>query len=519
MAPNFDALHHDPLQQLHLREVMHGGMDVYENINARAKKSGPFYKVLCCCCWTAKGLRDLLTTDASREFALAFIIGEAFGAWIESLANNFVGPLIQTIPGLTLCCWNLVATSSYILLAGGANFDAQNPYPSAELALQDGARAISWVALLNDSLQFLITMLATYWLFSILERLAQQKKAERRKTLAAYAQQAHENQQAAQAASAAASGAEAGALGGAQAERASSLERVPASQAASTPLRPPPVGAQEGLKAFGQAQRSYCFPTGRTSVNPTSSCPSGPREADLSASLGSTSKPVPVAAPSRCVILVLVKARDPLRLHGISCSLPLSAVSDTFATRCVESGIEIDEPAEARPPSPPRVRPSGCAASTPPPSPPMPNAPQPFKAAVANLADGDFGPSEASSRRVRTTVSYPTNGRRHHRGTHHGTEPGDESSGGGGHADLGTETTSRRHRQHHHSHHQGHSASPPASSLRLTEVLAALTSAGFEIASTAPMHDVCTYTLVGQVPIVGQGGAARHREAERGLLW
>ena len=112
-----------------------------------------------------------MTEPSTMEMALAFIIGEAFGSWVFSIVDNLVAPLVLTIPGLTMCCWKWASGHGYIMLKHGASWNGEL-YPSAELAEQDGALVVDYQKLWGDTLAFFITMTATYWVFSILEKAA-----------------------------------------------------------------------------------------------------------------------------------------------------------------------------------------------------------------------------------------------------------------------------------------------------------------------------------------------------------
>ena len=144
----------------------------------------PLRCVACCCCWTFTGLRSLLTNENTVEFALAFIIGEAFGAWLESIVSNLVAPLVTAMPPFSLSGWRIAFGHGYVLLVMGDqtnDMNEDNLYSSATTAVDAGAKVFAWLALWTDTLTFLITMIAVYWTFNLLEKF-QKREAERRES-------------------------------------------------------------------------------------------------------------------------------------------------------------------------------------------------------------------------------------------------------------------------------------------------------------------------------------------------
>ena len=60
-----------------------------------AKYPVPVQCLLCCCCWTGSGLREMLTQENTIEYALGFILGESFGRIIQSIVTELVTPVFN----------------------------------------------------------------------------------------------------------------------------------------------------------------------------------------------------------------------------------------------------------------------------------------------------------------------------------------------------------------------------------------------------------------------------------------
>ena len=59
----------------------------------------------CCCCNSFSGVLDLISDPATKEFALAFIIGDVFGKLCYAVVTEFITPCFRSVPPLTTSGW------------------------------------------------------------------------------------------------------------------------------------------------------------------------------------------------------------------------------------------------------------------------------------------------------------------------------------------------------------------------------------------------------------------------------
>ena len=70
--------------------------------------------ILCCCCISLSGVVALLEKDETKEFALAFIIGECFGDLIHAFVSSVVTPSLRALPGFTTDGWQVSGGSGWV---------------------------------------------------------------------------------------------------------------------------------------------------------------------------------------------------------------------------------------------------------------------------------------------------------------------------------------------------------------------------------------------------------------------
>ena len=105
----------------------------------------PLRCLLCGACWTAYGVRDMITKPGTIEFAGAFIFGEAFGALITSISADLVGPIMSVI----LPPWDPLVfawgAAGFLVISVplGPNATGYEPV-SKEEALADGASILDF---------------------------------------------------------------------------------------------------------------------------------------------------------------------------------------------------------------------------------------------------------------------------------------------------------------------------------------------------------------------------------------
>jgi len=144
----------------------------------------PLRCLLCGACWTAYGVRDMITKPGTIEFAGAFIFGEAFGALITSISADLVGPIMSVI----LPPWDPLVfawgAAGFLVISVplGPNATGYEPV-SKEEALADGASILDFGHLGQAVLDFVITMVSTYAIFLLLEKSV--RKARRKTTMVA----------------------------------------------------------------------------------------------------------------------------------------------------------------------------------------------------------------------------------------------------------------------------------------------------------------------------------------------
>ena len=112
---------------------------------------------LYCPCDSINGVLDIVSDPNTRDFALAFIIGEAFGALISDFVESTVTPLLRSAFS-SPDKWIVKFISGGLLLAKGGvydDYDASAPnatepnYASVLEATDDGALVLDYTTLIN----------------------------------------------------------------------------------------------------------------------------------------------------------------------------------------------------------------------------------------------------------------------------------------------------------------------------------------------------------------------------------
>ena len=114
--------------------------------------------VMCFCCWTFSGLREMMTTERTIDYALGFIIGESFGALVFSLVETVVLPLLFTIGALDHIQFQ--SGSGWVSLTNPSN----ETFLSADQAELGGAQVLRWQQFLTSLLSFIMVITSVMWI-------------------------------------------------------------------------------------------------------------------------------------------------------------------------------------------------------------------------------------------------------------------------------------------------------------------------------------------------------------------
>ena len=140
-----------------------------------AKYPVPVQCLLCCCCWTGSGLREMLTQENTIEYALGFILGESFGRIIQSIVTELVTPVFNVARVLLRGSDIVVHTGSGWLCVEEADRDNSTAPLSAEAAALTGCEVINYKAVYEVMLTFVLVMISTYWVISWLRKVAKKE--------------------------------------------------------------------------------------------------------------------------------------------------------------------------------------------------------------------------------------------------------------------------------------------------------------------------------------------------------
>ena len=140
-----------------------------------AKYPVPVQCLLCCCCWTGSGLREMLTHENTIDYALGFILGENFGRIIQSIVTELVTPVFNIARFLLRGSDIVVHTGSGWLCVEEADRDNSTAPLSAEAAALTGCEVINYKAVYEVMLTFVLVMISTYWVISWLRKFAKKE--------------------------------------------------------------------------------------------------------------------------------------------------------------------------------------------------------------------------------------------------------------------------------------------------------------------------------------------------------
>ncbi|MCS7239803.1 MAG: large conductance mechanosensitive channel protein MscL [Candidatus Bipolaricaulota bacterium] len=108
--------------------------------------------------------RDFISRGNLVEIAVAFVLGAAFGAVVNSFIFDVVMPPIGKLVG------NVDFSNLFVVLG-------PEKYPSAEAARQAGAPAIYYGRFINNFVNFLVIALVMFLLVRMVIRLRKPKEA------------------------------------------------------------------------------------------------------------------------------------------------------------------------------------------------------------------------------------------------------------------------------------------------------------------------------------------------------
>jgi large conductance mechanosensitive channel len=111
-----------------------------------------------------KEFRDFIARGNLVEIAVAFVMGAAFGAVVNSFIFDIVMPLIGKLVG------NVDFSNLFVVLG-------PEKYPSAEAARAAGAPAIYYGRFINNLVNFLIIALVMFLLLRAVMRMRKPKEA------------------------------------------------------------------------------------------------------------------------------------------------------------------------------------------------------------------------------------------------------------------------------------------------------------------------------------------------------
>jgi len=135
---------------------------------------GVFSCFLCCCCRTLGGINTMLTSDNTRDFALAVILGESFYTLIEELCDAGLSPMFAALTTFMNDPEALVLENPgnfLILIAGVEMRDNGLKYTTAVSAINDGAVVFDYGRILARMLTFVLIVYGAYMIFELLQKM------------------------------------------------------------------------------------------------------------------------------------------------------------------------------------------------------------------------------------------------------------------------------------------------------------------------------------------------------------
>jgi len=135
---------------------------------------------LCCCCWTAEGLREMLTSDQTIEFALGVIVGDAFGTLIGTLVSSLITPAFDTIKAI-LGGHSLEIKSGHGWVCVDTYGNQTLEYHSADVATDEGCITYNYKQFTDAIISFLLVMICAFWMVKFLRANKVKHKESKRK--------------------------------------------------------------------------------------------------------------------------------------------------------------------------------------------------------------------------------------------------------------------------------------------------------------------------------------------------
>lgn len=72
-----------------------GGWAARRTVRVTRRGTRTVWHTACCCCTSLSGVMDMMLDSSTKEFALGYMLGEAFGDLIYSFVDDVVTPLMQ----------------------------------------------------------------------------------------------------------------------------------------------------------------------------------------------------------------------------------------------------------------------------------------------------------------------------------------------------------------------------------------------------------------------------------------
>ncbi len=108
-----------------------------------------------------KEFREFIMRGNVIDLAVAFVMGAAFGAIVNSLVKDIIMPIVGYLTG------GVDFTNKFIVLGGGT-------YPSLAAAQAAGATTVNYGIFINTIITFLAVAVAMFFLVKMANRLKRQ---------------------------------------------------------------------------------------------------------------------------------------------------------------------------------------------------------------------------------------------------------------------------------------------------------------------------------------------------------